>query len=769
MRLPALVLLVTACRDPRPEPGTGSRPDSAEDSSSTGVSTTGETGEAPATLRIVFVSRQIPDRGTVHWDVPRDLVGVGPHSRVRPAAPGRLQVLEQDGSVTTLVDGAAPEPPFSLIDVNAPTVSYDGRTIVFAGLGVGSWPDDPARSIGGWRLYAIDADGGNLRAVTTSDQELDYTQFGEAAAGLQGYDDIDPQFLPDGRVVFSSTRWPAFAQYAGVRASQLYVVSQDGTGLHRITSERNGADRPLVDPVTGKIVYARWWRNVRLPIEDRSTVFANGSDASGGYLQKDGLTTDVAAAVGGAQMARNAWHAATINTDGGGLAMFTGVLRDEDANLAYGGAFAPDGTLYANYFPTHDLTDAAGFGGIRRYLRGPEPYVPVLGVTAPGAELVSEDPPSLGVFPGPYAVDPEVLPSGDLVVSLAQGVDQDYGLYTVAPDGSGLTPLFDAPGTAELRARVIAPKPLPPPFYEIHDPLANEVPIPDANGPYDAYGTFTFGALNIFFNAPVDFDIVSAPAIGSVKTIRFFLDQQRTSPGSSPALDWPIELGEVAVDANGAVTDGYAPAGVPLFEQLRGPNDEIPLTPPEGAGHVTGMNFGIPDGFALCVGCHAGHSMIPSIPDHSETRWTNLAPGAAVTVSSSRDPSRDGAVVDRRAAKGLAHDPWTTAPGATEDQWVELRFLVPIRIQAVRLWDPRPDSSSTLHVDQSTVELVDDQGEVVAASASGPLSAGGTDVPFAQEPIARVVRVRLDAVSGTFDGEPCAGLAEIEVVGQGVL
>ena len=30
---------------------------------------------------VVFVSRQIPDRGSIYWDVPNDMPGVGPHSR----------------------------------------------------------------------------------------------------------------------------------------------------------------------------------------------------------------------------------------------------------------------------------------------------------------------------------------------------------------------------------------------------------------------------------------------------------------------------------------------------------------------------------------------------------------------------------------------------------------------------------------------------------------------------------------------------------------
>ncbi len=32
---------------------------------------------------LVFVSRQIRDRGTIYWDRPRDMPGVGPYSRFR--------------------------------------------------------------------------------------------------------------------------------------------------------------------------------------------------------------------------------------------------------------------------------------------------------------------------------------------------------------------------------------------------------------------------------------------------------------------------------------------------------------------------------------------------------------------------------------------------------------------------------------------------------------------------------------------------------------
>jgi Tol biopolymer transport system component len=179
------------------------------------------------------------------------------------ATPGRLLVLETDGSVRVLVDGAKPTAAsVFLIDVNAPAVSYDGKWLAFAGLPQGSWDDGAAASVGGWRLYVICADGTQLAQLTFSDEDdLDLSQHGTARDTLAGYDDFDPCWLPDGRIVFATTRFRSIAQYSGVRSSSLFIVGANGSGMPRIAAERNGADRPLVDPVTGKIVFARWWRN----------------------------------------------------------------------------------------------------------------------------------------------------------------------------------------------------------------------------------------------------------------------------------------------------------------------------------------------------------------------------------------------------------------------------------------------------------------------------------------------------------------------------
>ena len=724
-------------------------------------------GPVPA---LVFVSRQIPPNGSIYWDVPNDMPGVGPYSRFRVASPGKLLVREANGQIRVLIDGSQPSAAtLNLIDVNAPDVSYDGRTIVFAGLPQGNYSRGPLNNPGAWRIYAIGADGSGLRPITRSDQNLDYSQFGILTGAFQAYDDTDPTWLPDGRIVFSSTRWPTAAQYAGARGSNLYVVNADGSNLHRITAERNGADRPMVDPVTGKIVYMRWWRNQRFAATTMDTV----ADPNGGYIRKDGLTADRNNQVGGSDFLwRNAWFAAEINPDGTSLAQWGGVHHALDTNLIYGGDFTPNGVLIANYFPQTHLAEGAGFGGIRRFQRGPGTSQSIIGVTTQTLDFAHpSNPTSYGVYNGPYAGEPAVLPDGRIVISWAKDYYQDYGLYLINADGTGLTLLYDGSGTTELRAQVLASRTLPPRIPDRITQVASLLP-PREGEAYDQDGTFVFDALNVYFNGPVDTTDTSAPPVGSASRIRFFTDFTRRN-GSYPNLDWPILLGERTIAPDGSVREPNAPANLPLFEQIRSSDGSVPLTPGvsrAGAAHVAGMNFGRPGDVQRCVGCHSGHTMIPVPATDEAAKWTNLAPGAQVRVSSTRDANQNRGLIDRRVMKGEIWRYWVSASGQTQNQWVELVFPVPVTVRTVRLYNPRTggEANSSIQVSGATVRLYSDAGatQQVASATAGQLTVTGTDVAFA-DVRARVVRVEITGVSGTFYGAQVAGLAEIEVIARG--
>ncbi len=744
-------------------------------------------GASQLPVPLLFVSRQIPEHGTVYWDQAKGLPGVGPFSRFEVAAPGRLILLDADGTPHILIDGANPTAAsLDLIDVSAPNVAYDGQRILFAGLPQGSYEPGYMTNPGAWRIYSMNIDGSTLQQLTFSDRDdLDLSQFGALAKAFERYDDTDPVWLPDGRIVFSSTRWPSFGQYGGARTTNLFVMDADGQNMHRITSERNSADRPLVEPLTGQIVYSRWWRNFRVPTNDVQTVT---STTFGGFHEKDGLlaltdSTEADPIPGGtANVGRNAWQLGVINPDGTGLKLFTGgsgiFLLGEDGNHAYGGAFAPDGTLYANYYPMKNMTEASGFGGIRRYERGPFTYQSIVGVTGDGQyPVVSEKPDAFGVNQSPYATDPAVLADGRLLFSWAADYRQDYGLYIANADGTNPQKVLDIPGWTELRAQVVAARPLPPIIPDTVTAVADPLP-PAGEVPRESDGAFVFNDLNIYFNAPVDTAIISGVPVGQGGSIRFFMDHQRTQPGSLDWVDWPILLQELPIQSDGSVV-AQLPANVPLFEQLRSPQPayEVPLTGRDstdspGVAQVLGHNFGRPGDVARCVGCHAGHSLIPVPDDPEAAKWSNLAPGATVSASSINPAIGDNleGLVDRRVLKGRIGAYWRSDPAQNPvGQWVQLTFPVPVTIRTVRLYNPRQDSDgiSTVQISAATVRLYRDANatDEIAQADSGTLSVAGSDVAFA-DVMARTVRVEISGLTGTFENEFVASLAEVEVIAR---
>ena len=356
---------------------------------------------------------------------------------------------------------------------------------------------------------------------------------------------------------------------------------------------------------------------------------------------------------------------------------------------------------------------------------------------------------------------------------MAKDTGQDYGLYISNLDGSNRKLLYDNPGTSDLRARLVRARPLPPVLPDKNTQVPSPLP-PLAAGPYTQDGTFVFDALNVYANGPVDSDIVNAPAVGSAARIRFFIDQQRSSSGSFPNLDWPILLADMQVSKAGAAMNAAAPANAPLFEQLRDANNKVPITTGpggsgyngSGAAHVAGMNYGRPGEDVQCVGCHAGHSMIPVPSNVADAAWSNLAPGAAVAVSSSRDPNFNNGINDRRVMRGEIWRYWTSANGQSQNQWVELRFPVPVVVRKVRLYNPRQgdEANSSLQVKSTNIKLMNG-GTQVGTQTSGALAVTGTDVSFA-DVTATVVRVEITGMSGTFYGAQAASIAEIEVIAK---
>src|SRR5439155_18165770 len=131
------------------------------------------------------------------------------------ATGGRLMVRSAGGSVYPLLRTSR------LFDVSDPAVSYDGRRVAFAATVA---PDSA------WRIWTVGRDGAGLAPLTRTDRIMDLARFGAAAARFVRYDDFDPAWLPDGRIVFASTRYPQVAEEGEVLASNLFVVGATGAG-----------------------------------------------------------------------------------------------------------------------------------------------------------------------------------------------------------------------------------------------------------------------------------------------------------------------------------------------------------------------------------------------------------------------------------------------------------------------------------------------------------------------------------------------------------
>lgn len=110
-------------------------------------------------------------------------------------------------------------------------VSWDGRSILFARRGGDADP--------WWHLYRINADGSELTQLTRGP-----------------YHDVQPAFLPDGRIVFSTSRTGIRDEYHGYPATGLAVMNADATDLHCIGFNFGRDNEPSILP-DGRIVFSR--------------------------------------------------------------------------------------------------------------------------------------------------------------------------------------------------------------------------------------------------------------------------------------------------------------------------------------------------------------------------------------------------------------------------------------------------------------------------------------------------------------------------------
>jgi hypothetical protein len=140
---------------------------------------------------------------------------------------GALKAIDfaQGGEVRTLL-----ESPRGVI--RDPEVHFSGQRIVF------SMRTNTADS---YHLYEIRTDGTGLRQLTFA----------------RDVDDIDPLYLPDDRIVFSSTREPKYCGCNRHIMANLFRMDADGANIHQIGKSTLFEGHAALLP-DGRILYDRW-------------------------------------------------------------------------------------------------------------------------------------------------------------------------------------------------------------------------------------------------------------------------------------------------------------------------------------------------------------------------------------------------------------------------------------------------------------------------------------------------------------------------------
>ncbi|MBW8017860.1 MAG: hypothetical protein FVQ82_16950 [Planctomycetes bacterium] len=159
-----------------------------------------------------------------------------------------LEMIGGKAKVTTLIEDKNGV-------IRDPDVSWDGKRILF------SWKKSDRKD--DYHLYEMDV-------ATKKVRQLTY--------GL-GYADYEGIYLPDGDILFNSSRCVQTVDCWWTEVSNLYKCNKDGKNIHRITFDQVHTNYPQVMD-DGRIIYTRWDYNDRGQIYPQP-LFQMNADGTG--------------------------------------------------------------------------------------------------------------------------------------------------------------------------------------------------------------------------------------------------------------------------------------------------------------------------------------------------------------------------------------------------------------------------------------------------------------------------------------------------------
>jgi hypothetical protein len=158
----------------------------------------------------------------------------------------KLSPISPSGEVTPLTN-------YTGASISDPCVSFDGLRILFSMRPAGG---------GNRNIYEIHADGSGLRQVTSG-----------------GGPDFDPLYLPDDRILFTSSRDSEMDEYNHAPAEHMYTCDADGSNLERVSFNQSDDFDPTLLP-NGRILYTRW---EHFGTMNRFPLFVTNPDGTGTF------------------------------------------------------------------------------------------------------------------------------------------------------------------------------------------------------------------------------------------------------------------------------------------------------------------------------------------------------------------------------------------------------------------------------------------------------------------------------------------------------
>jgi len=460
---------------------------------------------------------------------------------------GALKVLDaKSGTARTLFA------PGAGATIRDPDVGFDAKRLLFS---MRKNKDDD------YHIYSMNADGSDLRQLTAAPH----------------VSDIDPIWLPDGDILFSSTREPKYCMCNRHIMCNLYRMKADGANIHQIGKSTLFEGHASLVP-DGRVLYDRW-----------EYVDRNFGDAQGLWV---------------------------CNPDGTGHAIYWGNNTTSPGGVIDARTLSKNSEVIAILGSCHDRPwGALGLIDRAKGVDGREPILRtwptdfITRVHTDGCDFDSTKAAVKRKFEDPFPLD-----DGHFLCSRQTGRGEEMALYYLDLHGNEVLVYTENPGCFDpmpLRSRT------PPPVQ----PCRRNFEAPNATGFFYVQNVYIGTHMQGVKPGSVKFlRIVESPAKRNWSGREWF-----GQGAEAPGMNWhnfenKRILGTVPVEADGSAYF-EAPGNTFVFFQALDENGMMVQSMRSGAYVQPGERYG-------CVGCH--ENRVGDIPQAAKTPEAMKRPADAL-------------------------------------------------------------------------------------------------------------------------------------------